>query len=97
MVQRLLDPNVGGFKPVVDYPGDNCCFIYDEYHFDYPGAREPGQNMEDRRLKVCHDGSRTEHDLRGTSWDNKLSSYVCGKNVWYDFCIDGVGSNCTGP
>ena len=29
-------------------------------------------------------------------WDNIVSSYVCGKNVWYDLCSDGIGSNCTG-
>ena len=38
-MSRLLDPNVGGFKPAVDYPGDNCCFLYDDYHFDYYGER----------------------------------------------------------
>ena len=40
IVSRLLDPNVGGFKPLVDYPGDNCCFLYDEYHFEHGGNRD---------------------------------------------------------
>ena len=25
-----------------------------------------------------------------------MASYICGKNVWYDFCSDGAGANCTG-
>ena len=52
--------------------------------------------MENRRRKVCHEGVRTEFHLNTLGWDNRTSSYVCGKNVWYDFCNDGVGSNCTG-
>ena len=52
--------------------------------------------MEDRRRKICHDGTRTEIAMSDIGWDNRTSSYVCGKNVWYDFCNDGVGSNCTG-
>ena len=31
----------------------------------------------------------------GNSLKNKLSSYYCGKNVWYNFC-KGTGGNCTG-
>jgi len=96
IVQRLLDPNVGGFKPAVDYPGDQCCFLYDYHQFDYSGEREPNQDMEARRRKICHDGSRTEILMSSIDWDNRTSSYVCGKNVWFDFCNDGIGSNCTG-
>ena len=33
--------------------------------------------------------------MHSLNWDNKTSSYVCGKNVWYNFCNDGIGSNCT--
>ena len=96
IVSRLLDPNVGGFKPLVDYPGDNCCFLYDYYFFEYAGYRELQHNLEDKRRKICHDGTRTEISMSSIDWENRTSSYVCGRNVWYDFCNDDVGSNCTG-
>ena len=97
MVTTLLDPNVGGFKPIVDYPGDQCCYLYDEHFYSFPGDRDINQDMEARRKKVCHDGTRTEIDLSSLGFNNKTSSYVCGKNVWFNFCNDGIGSNCTGP
>lgn len=25
-----------------------------------------------------------------------MSSYICGKNVWYDFCVDGLTNWCSG-
>lgn len=31
----------------------------------------------------------------GGSLSNKLSSYYCGKNVWYNFC-KGTGGSCSG-
>lgn len=27
-------------------------------------------------------------------FDNKLTSYICGANTWFDFCINGIGSDC---
>ena len=92
----LLSADVGGFKPLVDYPGDNCCYLFDEYHFDYNGVRDPNSNIDDRRLQICHDGSRTEVNIHDLGWGDRMQSYICGKNVWYDFCSDGFGSNCTG-
>ena len=52
--------------------------------------------MADRRRKICHEGVRKEISMSEIGWDNRASSYVCGKNVWFDFCNDGIGSNCTG-
>ena len=90
IIQSLLHTDIGGFKPVVDYPGDNCCFIYDEHHFDFRGNREPNHNIDDRRKQICHNGSRTEHNLHDFGWGDRLGSYICGKNVWFDFCKDGL-------
>ena len=61
------------------------------------GDREPEHDLEDRRQKICHDGHRTEIDLSTLGWDNRVSSYYCGKNVWFDFCNDEIGSFCKNP
>ena len=92
LASLVLNANMGGFKPVVDYPGDDCCFIYDTYNFDYPGNRAHNDNIIDRREKICHYGSLREFDLHPLGWGDKLSSYICGKNVWFDFCKDMLGS-----
>ena len=92
IVHSLINADIGGFKPIVDYPGDDCCFIYDEHNFDYRGNREPNHNIDDRRKQICHNGSRTEYDLHPMGWGDKLGSYICGKNVWFDFCKDGLSS-----
>lgn len=34
--------------------------------------------------------------MASIDWNEKTASYVCGKNVWFDFCQNGAGSNCTG-
>lgn len=50
MVQQaltsLFDPNVNGFMPMVEYPGDNCCTIYDDENYGRAGDRTPNQNLE---------------------------------------------------
>ena len=96
IVRTLLNTDVGGFKPVVDYPGDNCCYLYDEYQFDWAGEREENHDIDQRRELICHNGHRTDIDVAALGWNNKVSSYYCGKNVWFDFCNGGVGSNCKG-
>jgi len=52
--------------------------------------------LNDRRKQICHNGSRTEINIHDFGWGDRTSSYICGKNVWYDFCSDGAGSNCSG-
>ena len=96
VLHSLIHADIGGFKPIVDYPGDNCCFLYDHHQFDYHGNREPNSQLSDRRKQICHTGSRTEINIHDLGWGDRTSSYICGKNVWYDFCNDGAGSNCSG-
>ena len=96
VIHSLIHADIGGFKPLVDYPGDNCCFLYDDYHFDYHGHRMPDSQIDDRRELICHTGARTEINIHNLGWGDRMASYICGKNVWYDFCSDGAGSNCTG-
>ena len=92
-----MHADIGGFKPIVDYPGDDCCFLYDHHHFDYKGNREPDSQLDDHRKLICHEGTRKEINVRKElGWGDKVSSYICGKNVWYDFCNDGPGKNCSG-
>ena len=92
-VHSLLNADVGGFKPIVDYPGDNCCYLYDRYNFQ-GGDRHEGENLDDRRLHICHEGSRKSINVGDLGWNNKMSSYICGKSVWFDFCIDPNSYKC---
>ena len=64
----------GAFQPQVYYPGDNCCFIYESNDFG-----------EDK-LKLCHEGEQAVHDLGALEFDDRMDSYYCGKNVWFNFC-----------
>ena len=70
----------GSFEPQAYYPGDNCCFLYDD------------QDFHDAKLKLCHDGEKTYHDLDDYGFDDRMDSYYCGKNVWFNFC-GGTGSD----
>jgi len=94
VMHSLISADVGGFKPLVDYPGDNCCFLYENHNFDHGGNRLPSSDVTARRLQICHTGSRTVINTHDLGWGNRASSYICGKNVWYDFCRDGVGRDC---
>ena len=51
----LNDPKIGGFIPQVEYPGDNCCILYEKLNYDW-NSDQPGLNKE----TFCHDGQRTE-------------------------------------
>ena len=63
-----------GFKePYLEYPGHNCCTIYEDINFG------------GRKETYCHDGNVTV--MRGILND-LMSSYHCGRNVWYDMCDD---------
>ena len=92
----LGDLDMGGFKPTVSYPGDNCCYLYDQIDFGHTTSRDQGADVDERRRKICHDGHRAEIDMASIDWNEKTASYVCGKNVWFDFCQNGAGSDCTG-
>lgn len=76
--------------PQVEYPGDNCCYLYELASFK--GLRE----------RVCHENSKKSFwittETGESSWDNKLSSYYCGKNVWFNMCRHGPHNSgmCTG-
>ena len=49
VIHSLIHADIGGFKPLVDYPGDNCCYLFDDYHFDYHGQRMPDSQLDSRR------------------------------------------------
>ena len=64
-------------SPHIGYPGDNCCYLYE--HISYGGDR----------VKVCHEDEKTDFylsDLEDGDWNERVSSYYCGKNVWYNMC-----------
>ena len=100
MVQNALtslyDPNVNGFAPMVEYPGDNCCTIYSDYRYGRPGDRVPGDDLDSHRKTYCvQNEERTVYTLSSDGWKNRMGSYYCGKNVWFDFC-NGGESDCYG-
>ena len=73
--------------PDLQYPGDKCCYLFKKEK--YYGAR----------AKVCHEDERRgfyledelEDDEDG-DWNNAVSSYICGKNVWFNMCRHGEDS-----
>jgi len=94
-IASLLQDQTGAFQPFVQYPGDNCCYLFDDVNFDNWGRRDQNTNIDDFRKLICHDGTRTTIDLHPSGWGNRASSYMCGKNVWYDFCRYGT-NDCVG-
>ena len=74
----------GSFEPVVQYPGDNCCYLFSDYVY------------EGTRIKFCHDDKEETFALDLYGFDNKLSSWYCGKRVWYNFCNTKWGEQCWG-
>ena len=94
-IATLLSDQTGAFRPFVTYPGDNCCYLFDDVNFDNFGRRDQNTIIDDFRKLICHDGTRTTIDLHPSGWGNKVSSYMCGKNVWYDFCRNGT-NDCVG-
>ena len=91
-----MHPTMGGFTPMTSYPGDDCCYLFDYHNFDQSGT----YSFRDRggRVKVCADPAydKTHINFDTLGFDNRMSSYICGKNVWYDFCNDRNGENCGG-
>ena len=75
---------------VPEYPGDNCCDLYDAHEWQKSA----------RVVKICRDLSSNEEkqafDMRNYNFDDKVSSWYCGKYVEYDFCRNAPGSSCDG-
>ena len=64
-------------SPNISYPGDKCCYLYER------------QGYKGERVKVCHEDEKKGFwlsDLDDGDWDNSVSSYYCGKNVWFNMC-----------
>ena len=77
------------------YPGDLCCTIWQ--HGDYAGE---SLNLCFNEARYGHEGEQQfilrDYEINSSKrWENKLSSYWCGKNVSYDFCDDYWG-DCAG-
>ena len=66
--------DAGQITPSIYYPGDNCCWIYEK------------SALRGTKVLHCHDGSKRIINLG--NMNNKISSYYCGKNIWYNFCKD---------
>ena len=47
LLESLSDPNVGGFLPMVKYPGDKCCILFDDNYFGKEGARSSTENFRE--------------------------------------------------
>ena len=73
----------GSQPPSVYYPGHDCCILYDD------------TNLRSTKKKFCHTGKATVFEMKDDFIDNKVSSYYCGKNVWYNFCKN-QGGHCNG-
>ena len=76
----VLEDN-GQVTPSIQYPGDDCCWVYE------------WSRLKGTKQLLCHDGSATTIEL--ADLDNKISSYYCGKSIWYNFCKDS-GGECSG-
>ena len=51
---------------------DGCCTFF------------RGRDYFDRALQCCHIGISTEIALKGTNWDNQITSFKCGAGVKYE-------------
>ena len=71
-------------EPNVDYPGHYCCNLY-------PAATWGGTPK-----KYCNETGQKKSWNLDSTYDNKVSSIYCGKNVEFSVCNNGVGSDCTG-
>lgn len=66
--------------------------FFEKNHFDF----DNGDVYQPRKLNLCHDGKRTEYKLTEIgNWNDRIDSWYCGKNVWYDMCRHPDTSNCT--
>ena len=87
VAERLeSDTGVWSALPTLSYPGDKCCRIFDDYN--YGGS-----------YKTFCLGSATsiEFDhLSDYGWNDRMSSWWCGKSVHYQFCNDVVPNDCSG-
>ena len=70
------------FLQSTNYPGDNCCTIWD--YDNYSG---------DSRT-FCHNGGETQYNLDDYGFGDKDASWYCGKTVAYDMCRNYVGDDC---
>ena len=62
-------------EPNYEYPGDKCCTIYTN-----------GSYSGDSR-KYCHNGgSYTKISLDAYDFNDRVSSWHCGKHISYKFC-----------
>ena len=68
-----------------DYPGDYCCILYSE------------ENYWGLSKTFCITASieTYEWDLANYDFSDTMSSYQCGKNVTYEFCLNS-SDNCGG-
>ena len=68
----------------IEYPGDRCCTLY------------AGNNYSGAKVTVCTEREERWFDLSDIGFNNKMNSYWCGAKVAYNFCDEGVNSDCTG-
>ena len=81
VANEILD--YGSLPSSVYYPGDNCCLVYDD------------TRLRGTVKKFCHTGKATVFEMNDYFIDNRMSSYHCGKNTWYNFCKN-KGGDCIG-
>jgi hypothetical protein len=86
VAQEAEVPNSYGIPSEIEttlgYPGDECCTLYQDDDFWVPMGR------------FCLNGDYNVIDMVPWGFNDRTSSYWCGKNVWYKFCYDGPGTEC---
>jgi hypothetical protein len=65
-------------------PGDYECLLYEHPSFD---GREVSMTVDPNNCS-------TTYDMRWNDFNDKMSSWACGKNVKADFCDDPVEKDC---
>lgn len=68
----------------IDYPGDRCCQVYEDSGFGGGWL-----------LSCLSDGFTEGYvDVVDYGFNDKMSSWWCGKDIAYDFCNDNPGDDC---
>jgi hypothetical protein len=65
-------------------PGDYECLLYEH----------PGFNGREMSMYVYPERCFATYDMRWYDFNDKMSSWSCGKNVKADFCDEPVGKDC---
>ena len=65
------------------YPGDTTCVFYDDENFG-------GEYIT---FALAYGTDFLKFNLHDAGWADKMASWTCGKDIYYDICVD-LDSSC---